>query len=527
MRKLPTVHGPPLGRLYRAMAPSDLRVAYIYTMLLHSDFCTYHRARIIILVAVFITVCLFIESHLNYKPATHISSGCNDKGFFQAAQYGVPLLRPQQSFSSVECKGNGDQLLINSDTSTTCLFSNVLYKDGTLTIYEDSGHPLDYFTSDIKSDAIPEHFLAIASGPISAHGPNTWLKVRILPAKQFPQTVIYERTKLNVLYDIFAPYNQGHFMFDEVLPIFQSLLEMGLHGLDPQIITLRSCNIGICEHIYDERMHVITSKPVIPLDGGKGFETYALQRRYKSNGIMFQNVLIGVSQYSYGMRDPRRKSYAWQLFRHLYLTNLALSTGSAMRQQITIIVKHGNRALTNGDDLQAALEKLGVPVVQIHGGKMSHTQELEVLTRTTVLLTPPGGVSMLSAYLPRTSVAIIIDGYLAKNLSVPFEGWWWDTIKPFHYIPYHLESDEVLLPEILKKGKGPLTKEMRDFFPALRNQTYANLTTLSAHIQWELWINFVNTRLRETKVVQMVSQALSRVERTMSWRNTFKSINLI
>jgi hypothetical protein len=106
---------------------------------------------------------------------------------------------------------------------------------------------------------------------------------------------------------------------------------------------------------------------------------------------------------------------------------------------------------------------------------MSHADELGVLTKTTVLLTPPGGVSMLSAFLPRTSVAIIIDAYIAERQSAPFEAWWWDIIKPFHLIPYHLEPDEVLLPEILDKGKGPLTKEMRDFFPVLKNETYADL----------------------------------------------------
>lgn len=221
------------------------------------------------------------------------------------------------------------------------------------------------------------------------------------------------------------------------------------------------------------------------------------------------------------MRDPRRKSDAWQLFRHSYLRNLALSTESAAKQQITIIVKHGNRALTNADELKAILKQLGVPIVLIHGGRTSHVHELEILTKTTVLLTPPGGVSMLSAFLSKTSVAIIIDGYPGKGRSEQFEAWWWEVIKPFHLIPYHLESDEVLLPEILINGKGPLTKEMRDFFPSLKHHKFAELATLPSRVQSEFWIYFVNTRLCEKKVLQIVLQALSRVEKTMQWKNSF------
>jgi hypothetical protein len=476
------------------------------------------------LVIATVIICVLLRVHLHYPPVKRNQSDLYTTALLQAAQYGVPLLRPQESFSSVECKGYGDQSLINNDTSTTCLFSNVLYKDGVLTIYEDPAYSLGYLTSDIKSNAIPEHFLAIASGPIGAHGLNTWLKTRVVPSTQFPHTAMYEKVRLNVLYDYFAPYNQGHFMFDEVFAIFQSLLEMGLCGLDPQIITLRSYKGHAYSHMYKERMHAITSKSVLSLDDATSSEASTLQKRYTTQGVMFQNVLIGVSQYSYGMRDPRRKSYAWQLFRHIYLTNLRLPTGPAKQQQITVIVKQGNRKMTNADNVTAILKKLDVPVVQIHGGKLSHAQELEVLTKTTVLLTPPGGVSMLSAFLPRTSVAIIIDIYLAKGRSVPFESWWWDIIKPFHYIPYHLEANEVLLPEILVKNKGPLTEEMKKFFPSLKNQAYADLETLSPATQNEFWINFVNTQLYEKKVMRMVSEALTRVERTMKWNSSFAHI---
>jgi hypothetical protein len=520
----------------------------------YNNFRKCHEAKKIILIIVFVIMCGLIRNNLHYTPATLKRSDLDTAellpatlkrsdpntaellpatlkrsdpdtaGLLQAAQNGIPLLRPQESFSSIECKGYGDQSSLNNDTSTTCLFSNVLYKDGVLTIYEDPVYSLGHLTSDIKSTAIPEHFLAMGSGPISAHSPNTWLKTRVLPSTQFPQTVIYEKVSLNVLYDFFVPHNQGHFMFDEVFAIFQSLLEMGLYGLDPQIVTLRRHNGQIYSKMYQERMHAITSKVVISLDEEAGSKTSALSKRYKIQGIMFQNVLIGVSQYSYGMRDPRRKSYAWQLFRHIYLTNLRLPTGPAKQQQITVIVKHGNRRMTNADNVTLALKKLGVPVVQIHGGKISHAQELEVLTKTTVLLTPPGGVSMLSAFLPRTSVAIIIDVYLAKGRSVPYEAWWWDIIKPFHFIPYHLESNEVLLPEILDKNKGPLTEEMRELYSSLKNQTYADLETLPSVLQHELWINFVNTRLSEKKVMQIVSKALARVERTMKWNSSFASV---
>lgn len=224
---------------------------------------------------------------MSYNQTKITINGCDDKRLFQAAQYGVPLLRPQESFSSVECKGYGDQILINNDTSTTCLFSNVLYKEGVLTLYYDDKDDFEYLTSNVQLNAIPEHFLAVRSGPIIAHESDTWLKIKVLPAEQFSEGIVYEKDKIHVLYDIFAPYNQGHFMFDEVFVVFQSLLEMGLHGLHPQTITLRSCNNGICSQIYKERWHSVTSKAVLSLEDGKTSESSTLQNRYRNQGIMF------------------------------------------------------------------------------------------------------------------------------------------------------------------------------------------------------------------------------------------------
>jgi len=216
---------------------------------------------------------------------------------------------------------------VNGDVSTTCLFSNVLYKDGRITLFQDPHAPINQLTSSVFLNDIPPNFLTIASGPVTAHQERYRVSIA-QNTTDFPQHIAYEEAQLALIYAPFAPHNQGHFMFDEAFALHQSLCEFGLFGMEPQIYITE---IPV-PRMYTERMHAVSKRPVNSLG-----DRSPSARRHRSEGLLFQNLLIGVSPYSYGMRDARRKSLSWQIFKYSYLENLHLSSLAPRKHQITFI----------------------------------------------------------------------------------------------------------------------------------------------------------------------------------------------
>jgi len=205
-------------------------------------------------------------------------------------------------------------------------------------LYHNPQAPITQLTSSVFLDNIPEDLLTIGSGPFTAHRKGLHVRIESETMAAFPKHMTYEDASLAVVYTPFASYNQGHFMFDEAFALHQSLCEFGLLGKNPQIYVTELNNA----QMYLERMHVVSNRPVVSLSNGS-----KAAERHHGEGLLFQNLLIGISPYSYGMRDARRKSLLWQLFKSSYLENLQLSDLTPRKHQIVFIVKHGNRGIVN------------------------------------------------------------------------------------------------------------------------------------------------------------------------------------
>ena len=144
---------------------------------------------------------------------------------------------------------------------------------------------------------------------------------------------------------------------------------------------------------------------------------------------------------------PSARAALWWEFRHFYLTNLGLSsTKTPPRHRITLSIKNGRRGIYNNeeiaDHLRAVLPEVELDVRELYslGGWQN---ELAYLQETSVLITPCGGVSMSSMFLPQHSSLIVVDYWsVGENRSVGMEEQLWTNlgyIRSFHY-PF-VESD--------------------------------------------------------------------------------------
>ena len=140
------------------------------------------------------------------------------------------------------------------------------------------------------------------------------------------------------------------------------------------------------------------------------------------------------------------------------------------KHRITVSIKDGKRSLYNNQEMVEHLKKTfpsyevdAIELYQLGGWK----QELTYLLDTTVLITPCGGVSMSSMFLPHGSAMIVVDFWdVLKGNTKGMEERLWSNlgyVRPFHY-PF-VESEVVLEEEAEgKKGlKRSEPQDMRDW----------------------------------------------------------------
>jgi len=82
-------------------------------------------------------------------------------GLLLASRSNAAALRPREAFSSMVCSGYAESVNGKDPISTTtCLLSNVLLRDGAIYIFEDDERPLGYWTGGIgRIDQLPKRFL--------------------------------------------------------------------------------------------------------------------------------------------------------------------------------------------------------------------------------------------------------------------------------------------------------------------------------------------------------------------------------
>jgi hypothetical protein len=159
-----------------------------------------------------------------------------------------------------------------------------------------------------------------------------------------------------------------------------------------------------------EELHsVITTQPYQKL-GGDLFPD-------SSTMTCFADVVLGTEQLSMRFKDER----SWPDM-VTQMKRIALPKQKTIKQhKVVVIEKHGRRTWLNYPEVRDHIEaKYGVETLLVNPADLTVAEQLALLDETTVLVTPPGGVSFSSPFLRKSAVAIYVEWWSEeKGRSFP------------------------------------------------------------------------------------------------------------
>jgi hypothetical protein len=270
---------------------------------------------------------------------------------------------------------------------------------------------------------------------------------------KYPQRAFVEGP--SVVYYEYNSENFGHMLTDVLMPIFGVLESFGLaqesvnvfrysimdaigwncdfqNGNSPEALERNPRGVAKkCDRLQNmmPKLMPVPHRPIQVLNGTTVVPT------------CFETVVVGMPMYSDDCLEGThgREQNSWQLcnhgkqgqfwaFRNYVLSNVGVDTAPPLRHKITIAKRSdGDRLLRNQGDLQSLIKKTypDVEVVVVEWEKLSLWDQFDLIRTTTLHLTPPGGISYISIFLPRWTTSI-------RLYSSDFKLDW----HLFHYLGY-------------------------------------------------------------------------------------------
>lgn len=203
------------------------------------------------------------------------------------------------------------------------------------------------------------------------------------------------------------PHNYGHAVGDDLYPSFRLLRQFDLVRSDNHYVYHQSCEerggwIG-CRNA-EELHRAVTSKPYQKL-GGELFPDL-------ETTTCFADVVMGTSQLSMRHVDER----AWpEMVDHMKRITLP-KRKKVQKHKVVVIEKHGRRTWLNYPEVREHIEaKYGVETLLLNPADYTVAEQLALFDETTVLVTPPGGVSFSSPFLRKSAVAIYVEWWSEEH----------------------------------------------------------------------------------------------------------------
>jgi len=168
------------------------------------------------------------------------------------------------------------------------------------------------------------------------------------------------------------------------------------------------------------------------------------------------------------------------------------------RHKILIFSKTGRRMTTNVPSMAQHLGKVfNVDTQVVDIAKMSLAMQAQLVNSATIVISPCGGLSFSSVFLPKHAAAIFICTYDPDaKLQLQIERFWYDRQTRFQALYYPVDETEVTInTTFVVKGAG-----------ADHELTPGNL-----------YRNFADITVSLPKMVKVVHSALSMVELGLGW----------
>ena len=272
----------------------------------------------------------------------------------------------------------------------------------------------------------------------------------------YPKTV-RENGSSAAFYE-YSAENFGHMLPDVLLPIYAALEALDMVSDEVKLFRYSikdaigmeygwSCDYlinvesrpdvkEICEKMYKKVMPLLTKNPVQILNASVDVP------------VCFESLVVGMSQYSDDCMEPGhgrkmniggnincntgRQHQFWS-FRNNGLQNMRVDNVPPIKHQIVVTNRSdGGRALHNLNDLVVSLKKRygDDKVLVVDWATLSMKRQLEIISQTTVHLTPPGGISYIAFFLPRwaSTIRLYSSDYLLDWHIFNYLGY----IRPLH-----------------------------------------------------------------------------------------------
>jgi hypothetical protein len=256
-----------------------------------------------------------------------------------------------------------------------------------------------------------------------------------------PHDAFYVNERVAVWSTPMFDFNFGHFFADGVFPVFHALKQLNLGSIDDAYVIWKGSS-GTFNRKWAVDYGLLSSDPR---------ENYneVIQREL----TCFKNLVIGVNHFQFSRYESAGiPNLGWAAsyldFRNLVRKKIAGLTPSdcAKHQMILVVKKNGRRRILNHEQMVAHLRKTfpSVPV-QETDYNMKPSEQLQLMSQASVIISPPGALSMISMFTADNTVGIFPDfWHPTRRKSIGMEQHFYQIFPWFTNFQYSVTPNDVV-----------------------------------------------------------------------------------
>jgi len=231
---------------------------------------------------------------------------------------------------------------------------------------------------------------------------------------------------LHALSAPFVPTNLGHVAWDEAFPLLVAMAQLGVYSTELHILRTSGCDVLAAGS--QKLCAKFASAFLMPLLGSRahGLQTLSqLASRHRGQPYLcFEELVVGGAYDSFNSEALNQgKEPLLALYRARVLAWHGLPpTAVPSTHTILLVRKEGRRGIHNFNEVRRHVQRTfgaqaEVPLadVQVTGfAGLSMVEQLRLVARTTIAISPCGGISMILPFLPEGAHAILMN-YMVAN----------------------------------------------------------------------------------------------------------------
>lgn len=367
---------------------------------------------------------------------------------------------------------------------TSCLFENICY--------DNNISDFIYYKENTTNRQATMPFVRITT----EYDHKDSMQPKILYSS-IPNDVIWLDSELSILIVALWPDNFGH-LLDSVFSVFNIMKRYESLSHDFQLLFQKDSD---CESVVPtDKIENVCSKYLQVFSKLTNRKSLSIGKAFPflpSNSVIcMKKLLAGTS--SFGMNRDVVGNFN-KFVRYLIPLHIQdpLQIPIPGKQSIIIINKlEGRRLVTNFNELQSYLESLFLVdvIIENHISDMTIEEQIYMMRKYSVMVTPCGGISFSSLFMTPGASAVYI-------------GFW---------------NVEIEQPDHMEKYIWTAQVDIRDFY----YNVYKNESTLKNVPDEDIsnfyqWRNYADVTLNLPRMGRVVYDALYSAERRFRWTNSF------